>query len=44
MGVIVEFQGTEGARMESHRVDFTRISFHREDSPKGIIGGIGLYY
>ena len=25
MGVIIEFRGTKGAGMESHRVDLTRI-------------------
>ena len=43
MGVIVEFQGTEGAGMESHRVDFTGIGLDGEDGTQSIIGGIGFY-
>ena len=43
MGVIIECRGTEGAGMESHRVDFTGISLDGEDSTQSIIGGIGFY-
>ena len=43
VGVIIEFQGTEGVGMESHRVDFTRISLDGEDGTQSIIGGIGFY-
>ena len=43
MGVIIEFQGTEGAGMESHRVDFTRIGLDGEDGTQSIIGGISFY-
>ena len=43
MGVIVEFQGAEGAGMESHRVDFTGIGLDGEDGTQSIIGGIGFY-
>ena len=42
MGVIVEFQSTEGAGMESHRVDFTKISLDGEDGIQSIIGSISL--
>ena len=30
VGVIIEFWSTEGAGMESHRVDFTRIGFYND--------------
>ena len=43
MGVIIEFQGTEGAGMESHGVDFTGIGLVRKDGTQSIIGGIGFY-
>ena len=43
MGVIVEFQGTEGAGMESHGVDFTGISLDGEDGTQSVIGSIGFY-
>ena len=43
MGVIIEFQGTEGAGMESHRVDFTGIGLDGEDGTQSIIRGIGFY-
>ena len=43
MGVIIEFWGTEGAGMESHRVDFTGIGLDGEDGTQSIIGGIGFY-
>ena len=43
MGVIIEFQGTEGAGMESQRVDFTGIGLDGKDSTQSIIGGIGFY-
>ena len=43
MGVIIEFQGTEGAGMESHGVDFTGISLDGKDGTQIIIGGIGFY-
>ena len=43
VGVIIEFRGTEGAGMESHRVDFTRISLDGEDGTQSVIGGIGFY-
>ena len=43
MGVIIEFQGTEGAGMESHGVDFTGIGLDGEDGTQSIIGGIGFY-
>ena len=43
MGVIVEFRGTEGAGMESHRVDFTGISLDGEDGTQSIIGSISVY-
>ena len=43
MGVIIEFQGTEGAGMESHGVDFTGISLDEKDGTQSIIGGIGFY-
>ena len=43
MGVIIEFQGTKGAGMESHRVDFTRISLDGEDGTQSIIRGISFY-
>ena len=38
MGVIIEFQGTEGAGMESHGVDFTRIGLDGKDGTQSIIG------
>ena len=40
VGVILEFQGTEGVGMESHGLDFTRIG---EDGTQSIIGSIGSY-
>ena len=43
VGVIIEFRGTEGAGMESHRVDFTRISLDGEDGTQSIIRGISFY-
>ena len=43
MGVIVEFQSTEGAGMESHGVDFTRICLCGEDGTQSIIGSISFY-
>ena len=43
MGVIVEFQGTEGAGMESHGVDFTGISLDGEGGTQSVIGSIGFY-
>ena len=43
MGVIIEFQGTKGVGMESHRVDFTRIGLDGEDGTQSIIRGIGFY-
>ena len=43
MGVIIEFQGTKGAGMESHGVDFTRIGLDGEDGTQSIIGGISFY-
>ena len=43
MGVIIEFRGTEGVGMESHRVDFTGISLDGEDGTQSIIRGIGFY-
>ena len=43
MGVIIEFQGTEGVGMESHRVDFTGISLDGEDGTQSVIRGIGFY-
>ena len=43
MGVIIEFWGTKGVGMESHGVDFTRISFDGEDGTQSIIRGIGFY-
>ena len=43
MGVIIEFQGTEGAGMESHGVDFAGISLDGEDSTQSIIRGISFY-
>ena len=44
VGVIIEFWGTEGVGMESHRVDFTGISLDGEDGTQSIIGGISFYY
>ena len=43
MGVIIEFWGTEGAEMESHRVDFTGIGLDGKDGTQSIIGGISFY-
>ena len=43
MGVIIEFQRTEGVGMESHGVDFTGIGLDGEDGTQSIIGGIGFY-
>ena len=43
VGVIIEFWGTEGAGMESHRVDFTRISLDGEDGTQSVIRGISFY-
>ena len=43
MGVIIEFRGTKGVGMESHRVDFTRIGLDRKDGTQSIIRGIGFY-
>ena len=43
MGVINEFRGTEGAGMESHGVDFTRISLDGKDGTQSIIRGISFY-
>ena len=37
VSVIVEFQRTQGAGMEGHRVDFTRIGLDGEDGAKGIV-------
>ena len=42
MGVVIEFQSTEGARVESHRVDFTGISLDGEDCTQSIVRSIGL--
>ena len=44
MCVIIEFQSTESAGMESHRVDFTRICLNGENSAKGVVRGVGFYY
>ena len=44
MCVIIEFRSTESAGMESHGVDFTRISLNGEDSTKGIVRGISFHY
>ena len=44
VGVIVEFRGTEGAGMESLRVDFTRIGLYGEDGTQSIIRGIGFFF
>ena len=43
VGVIIEFQGTEGAGMESHGVELTGISLDGEDGTQSIIRGIGFY-
>ena len=43
VGVIIEFQGTEGVGMESHGVDFTGISLDGEDGTQRVIGSIGFY-
>ena len=43
MGVIIEFQGTEGVGMESHGVDFIGIGLYGEDGTQSVIGGIGFY-
>ena len=43
VGVIIEFQGTEGVGMESHGVDFTGISLDGEDGTQSMIGSIGFY-
>ena len=43
MGIIIEFRGTEGAGMESHRVDFTGIGLDGKDGPQSIIRGINFY-
>ena len=43
VGVIVEFQSTEGVGMESHGVDFTGISLNGEDGTQSVIRSIGLY-
>ena len=43
VGVIIEFWVTEGAGMEIHGVDFTRISLDGEDGTQTIIGGISFY-
>ena len=43
MGVIIEFRGTKGAGMESHRVDFTGIGLDGEDGTQSIIRGIVFY-
>ena len=43
MGVIIKFRGTEGAGMESHGVDFTRIGLDGEDGTQSIIRSIGFY-
>ena len=42
MSVIDEFQHTEGAGMEGHRVDFTGIGLDGEDGTKGIVQGVSL--
>ena len=42
VGVIIEFWVTEGAGMEIHGVDFTRISLDGEDGTQSIIRGIGF--
>ena len=42
MSVIVEFQRTESAGMEGHRVDFTRIGLDGENGAKGVVQGISL--
>ena len=44
MCVVIEFQSTKSAGMESHRVDFTGVSLNGEDSTKGIVQGIGFHY
>ena len=43
MGVIIEFRRTEGAGMESHRVDFTGIGLDGKDGTQSIIRGISFY-
>ena len=43
VGVIIKFQSTEGAGMESHGVDFTGISLDGEDGTQSIIGSISFY-
>ena len=43
VGVIIEFWGTEGVGMESHRVDFIGIGLDGEDGTQSIIRGIGFY-
>ena len=42
MSIVVEFRSTEGVGVEGHRVDFSRVSFNRQDGSESIIGGIGL--
>ena len=42
MSIVVEFRSTESAGMESHGVDFSGVSFNRQDGSESIVGGIGL--
>ena len=43
MGIIIEFQGTEGAGMESHGLDFTGTGLDGKDGTQSIISGIIFY-
>ena len=42
VSVIVEFQRTESAGIEGHRVDFTRVGLDGEDGTKGVVRGASL--
>ena len=42
MCVVVEFGSGEGTRVESHRVDFTRVELDGENCTQSLVGSISL--
>jgi hypothetical protein len=42
MGVVIEFRGCEGVRVESDRVNFTIRKYNGENCSNGIVGSICL--
>ena len=42
MSIVVEFRSTEGAGMESHRVDFSGVGFNQQDGSESVVRGISL--